>query len=103
MSEKLNTVICDRHRYRQETLSTLSVSTSVVQSCCDRNGHVARWKTRLANIPPCLIGMEACVGAHHLSRKLKMLGQADEPKSWFPPLVVFGRRPARWPPLRPPR
>jgi transposase len=22
----------------------------------------------------CLIGMEACVGAHHLSRKLKMLG-----------------------------
>jgi transposase len=23
---------------------------------------------RLANIPPCLIGMEACVGAHHLSR-----------------------------------
>jgi hypothetical protein len=56
---------------------------------------VARWKTRLANIPPCLIGMEACVGAHHLSRKLKMLGQADEPKSWFPPLVVFGRRPGQ--------
>ena len=23
---------------------------------------------------PCLIGMEACVGAHHLSRKLKALG-----------------------------
>jgi transposase len=29
---------------------------------------------RLANIPPCLIGMEACVGAHHLSRKLASLG-----------------------------
>src|SRR5499433_2314214 len=29
---------------------------------------------RLANLPPCLIGMEACVGAHHLSRKLQMLG-----------------------------
>ena len=29
---------------------------------------------RLANMPPCLIGMEACVGAHHLSRKLKGLG-----------------------------
>src|SRR5437867_9421625 len=28
----------------------------------------------LANIPSCLIGMEACVGAHHLSRKLRMLG-----------------------------
>ena len=30
--------------------------------------------TRLANMPPCLIGMEACVGAHHLSRQLKALG-----------------------------
>src|ERR1700684_3847418 len=29
---------------------------------------------RLANMPPCLIGMEACVGAHHLSRRLKALG-----------------------------
>ncbi len=29
---------------------------------------------RFANMPPCLVGMEACVGAHHLSRKLKALG-----------------------------
>ena len=29
---------------------------------------------RLANIPPCLIGMEACVGAHHLGRRLTALG-----------------------------
>ena len=29
---------------------------------------------RFANLPPCLIGMEACVGAHHLSRKLTALG-----------------------------
>ncbi len=29
---------------------------------------------RLANMPLCLIGMEACVGAHHLSRQLKALG-----------------------------
>jgi transposase len=28
----------------------------------------------LANMSPCLIGMEACVGAHHLSRKLKAFG-----------------------------
>jgi len=28
-------------------------------------------EARLANLPPCLIGMEACVGAHHLSRRLK--------------------------------
>ena len=31
-------------------------------------------ETRLANLPPCLIGMEACVGAHRLSRRLKALG-----------------------------
>ena len=31
-------------------------------------------EARFANIPPCLIGMEACVGAHHLSRKLRALG-----------------------------
>jgi transposase len=31
-------------------------------------------EARLANVRPCLIGMEACVGAHHLSRKLKALG-----------------------------
>ena len=31
-------------------------------------------EARLANLPPCLIGMEACVGAHHLSRKLHALG-----------------------------
>jgi transposase len=31
-------------------------------------------EARLANLPPCLIGMEACVGAHHLSRKLQSYG-----------------------------
>src|SRR6266853_970960 len=31
-------------------------------------------EARFANVPPCLIGMEACVGAHHLSRKLASLG-----------------------------
>src|SRR6266568_5455106 len=29
---------------------------------------------RFANMPPCLVGMEACVGAHHLSRKLNSFG-----------------------------
>ena len=31
-------------------------------------------ENRLANMPPCLVGMEACVGAHHLSRQLIALG-----------------------------
>ena len=46
----------------------------------DRRGAIVlrqKWsrgqvEARLANLPPCLIGMEACVGAHHLSRKLQM-------------------------------
>jgi transposase len=29
---------------------------------------------RFASMPPCLVDMEACVGAHHLSRRLKALG-----------------------------
>ena len=33
-----------------------------------------RVTVRFANLPPCLIGMEACVGAHHLSRQLLGLG-----------------------------
>src|SRR5262245_48074656 len=48
----------------------------------DRRGAIVlrqKWsrgqvEARLANLPPCLIGMEACVGAHHLSRKLQVLG-----------------------------
>jgi transposase len=31
-------------------------------------------EARSANMPPCLIGMEACVGTHHLSRGLQKLG-----------------------------
>src|SRR3974390_2520159 len=48
----------------------------------DRRGSIVlrqKWsrgqvEARLANVRPCLIGMEACVGAHHLSRKLRALG-----------------------------
>jgi len=48
----------------------------------DRRGAIVlrqKWSrgqvdARFANMPPCLIGMEACVGAHHLSRKLKGFG-----------------------------
>ena len=50
--------------------------------CQDRRGSIVlrqKWsrgqvEARLANLQPCLIGMEACVGAHHLSRKLQALG-----------------------------
>jgi transposase len=47
---------------------------NAAQSCCGRKWSRAQVEARLANIPPCLIGMEACVGAHHLSRKLRAHG-----------------------------
>jgi transposase len=31
-------------------------------------------QVRLANMAPCLVGMEACVGAHHLGRRLQAAG-----------------------------
>jgi hypothetical protein len=31
-------------------------------------------EARLASLPPCRVGMEACVGTHHLSRTPKALG-----------------------------
>jgi transposase len=34
----------------------------------------AQIEVQLANLRPCLIGVEACVGAHHLSRRLIALG-----------------------------
>ena len=48
----------------------------------DRRGAIVlrqKWsrgqvEARLANLPRCPIGMEACVGAHHLSRKLQLFG-----------------------------
>ena len=48
----------------------------------DQRGAIVlrqRWsrrqiEVRLANLPPCLVGMEACVGAHHLSRRLQSQG-----------------------------
>jgi len=48
----------------------------------DRRGAIVlrqKWsrgqiEARLAAMPPCLIGMEACVGAHHLSRQLQAHG-----------------------------
>jgi transposase len=43
-------------------------------SCCVRSGRRGQVEARLANMPRCLVGMEACVGAHHLSRRLKALG-----------------------------
>ena len=51
-------------------------------------------EARFANLPPCLIGMEACVGAHHLSRKLREFGHDARlmPAKYVRPLA---RRPTK--------
>ncbi len=62
------------HRHRQTSFHVVGL---------DQRGAIVlpqKWsrgqvEARFANMPPCLIGMEACVGLHHhLSRKLKELG-----------------------------
>jgi len=50
--------------------------------CCDEHGKVVRKKmlkrslvlAYFANLPNCLVGMEACASAHHWARKLRALG-----------------------------
>jgi transposase len=49
----------------------LDKSGAIVLKCKLSRGQL---ESRLANLPPCLIGMEACVGAHYLSRRLIALG-----------------------------
>src|SRR5881392_65372 len=74
MSEKLNSAI---------TVIGVDIGKNSfhVVGLDDRGAIVLRQKwsrgqveARLANMPSCLIGMEACVGAHHLSRKLHGFG-----------------------------
>src|SRR3977135_691164 len=53
----------DRHRYRQELVPRRGPRArgAIVLVQKWSRGKV---EARIANIPPCLIGMEACVGAH---------------------------------------
>jgi transposase len=74
MSEKLNTTVAaigiDIGKNAFHVVGLDACGAIVLRQKWSR-GQV---ETRLANMPPCLIGMEACVGAHHLSRRLKALG-----------------------------
>jgi len=52
-------------------LTGLDASGAVAMQTKLTRSQLAR---RLANLEPCLIGMEACSGAHHIARMLEMLG-----------------------------
>jgi transposase len=70
MSEKLNTAVAVIGKNSFHVIGLDARGAIALRQKWSR-GQV---ETRLANMPPCLIGMEACVGAHHLSRRLKTLG-----------------------------
>jgi transposase len=74
MSSKLNTAIAvvgiDIGKNSFHVVGLDQRGAIALRQKCSR-GQV---EARFANMPPCLIGMEACVGAHHLSRKLQALG-----------------------------
>ena len=74
MSEKLNTAVA--------VMGIDIGKNSFHVIGLDARGAIAlrqKWsrgqvETRLANMPRCLIGMEACVGAHHLSGQAQVAG-----------------------------
>jgi hypothetical protein len=63
----------DRHRLGKNSFHLVGLDQRgaiVLQLKCSR----AQLERRLANIPSCLIGMEACSGAHYIGRQLAALG-----------------------------
>src|SRR5262249_39784112 len=71
----------------------------VLQLKCSR----AQLERRLANIPCCLIGMEACCGAHYIARQLAALGHdVILPRIVRSPVdSCFGTGPSQAPKSRP--
>ena len=51
------------------TRSTLLVRTAAERLLCGKSGRAG-----FTNMSACLMGMEACVGAHRLSRRLRAFG-----------------------------
>jgi len=56
---------------RIHSTSSASIDAAIVLRQKWSRGQI---EARLANMAACLIGMEACVGAHNLSRKLQAYG-----------------------------
>src|SRR5262245_23952193 len=73
------------HKFAPPTVSTIGIDlgkNSFHLVGLDQRGAIvwqlkcsrAQLERRLANIPCCLIGMEACSGAHYIARQLATLG-----------------------------
>ena len=69
----------NRHRHRQEHVPPHRPQQKRAQSFCARSCRATRSTLGSPNMPRCLIGMEACVGAHHFSWQLKALDHDARP------------------------
>jgi transposase len=73
------------HQLTTTTVATIGIDTgknTFHLVGLDQRGNIvlqlktsrAQLERRLANIPSCLVGMEACSGTHHIARQLEALG-----------------------------
>src|ERR1044072_5122100 len=70
LSREVAVVGIDIGKYSFHVIGLSARGEIVLRQRCSRS----QIEIRLANMAPCLVGMEACVGAHHLSRRLNALG-----------------------------
>ena len=57
-----------------KTASRGRASIRAAPLCCERRSARGRITSRLANLPPCLIGIEAGMATHYVARELAVLG-----------------------------
>jgi len=80
------------------TTTGLDLAKNVFHAvCCDTHGKIVKKKMLrrsgllawFANLPPCLVGMEACASAHHWARALKAQGHQVKliPPQYVKPFV----------------
>jgi transposase len=74
----------------QRTLSASTASTRRGRSCSRKAVSRARLLELVAHLPPCLIGLEACSGAHEWARRFQPFGHTV--KIMAPKFVVPYRR-----------
>ena len=55
-------------------MSFTSSASTVTARCVLRKIKRLALKSRLEKLPPCIVGMEACLSAHFVSRTLRRLG-----------------------------
>ena len=58
----------------KNSFHVIQASMIAVRSCCVRSGRCSQVEARFAKMPPCLIGMEACVGAASSKSETKAFG-----------------------------